>query len=1308
MQLQLRHLTSALLLLIAILLLAFIAWGTYEIVDDSRSTTWITQANRLADLAVKANVAQAAERGLTATIISGSSEMRDKVHERLAELRNRGDRDYANFLEAAQDFSARYPARSLTQTLLMLSRYHVKLVNARKAVDHAFEDPDVSIDSTEWIGTMNILIETLAQIRHQALVPLDRFGSIYWDNLQIKEMVFLASEYAGRERLIFSVAIARNRPITMDEFHTLQYNRAIVEDNLRRLVTQLQNGTRGPDLQNALDRLQQEFLGRFQQIRKSVYAASSSQESYPLDVTTWWDEATRGIDSILAVSTVVGQSAEQDIAALQQREVQSNMALIATVLIVVAILIFMIMLVRRRLIVPLRTLTGASTRIAGGNLDCPISITSKDEFGVLGDSFERMRVSLLQHIARVEQAERKLAIRARQQAVVAELAYQTLVGVELDALMNTTVRLVAKVLEIEYCQILECLPDQSGYLLRAGVGWDAGLVGKAEVEAGEHSQAGYTAAANEPVVVEDMDRETRFNSPPLHQEHGIRSGISVALLGKDQSFGVLGAYSAQKRIYSKDDTRFLQAVANTLAEAIERKLAVDALQRSEKRFAGIIDMANEAIISVDENQRIILFNQQAEQIFGYTADEIIGRPLETLIPKRVQTIHRRHVTGFSGGDVDFRKMENSRDELSGLRKNGEEFPARVSISKFELGNEKILTAVVKDVTVLKRTEQVIKNIVVGISSSIGDTFFEAITTQLAKTLGADFTIVGELTAGGESVRTLAVHALGKVADDFEYDLEHTPCTNVIGKQACVYACGVAEQFPQDEMLKDMGIEGYIGIPLFNSSGQALGLIAALFRTPIDNAEYIESIMQIFAEHTAAEIERKSMEGEMRYMAHYDALTGLPNRVLLLERMRESFQSAQRAGKIPTLMLINMSRFREINEVFGHQNGDLVLQEIASRLREVLLPEDCTIARLGGDEFAALFPSHTGEPPTTMAQKILDVLWEPFLIEGLTIALEANLGISVYSDHCKDESELLHQGDVAMQQAKQERSGYKLYAEDKNTSSLYRLVLFGELRHAIEHDELILYYQPKVEIKTGRIAGVEALVRWRHPEKGLIPPINFIPIAEQSGLIGPLSQWVLREALKQCTDWRDAGLRLKVAVNLSPRNLLDVNFPKHLAALLKINRVAPGDITLEITEDAIMDQPESAVKILNQLHEIGVGLSIDDFGTGNSSLAYLKQLPVDEVKLDKSFITHMDTDENDAVIVYAAINLAHNLNNRRVIAEGVETQEVWDLLQILGCDVVQGYFLSRPLPADELVRWLRQSPWTLDEAAHVSVPHKAAG
>jgi len=1190
MKLQLRHLLSALLLLIALFSVAFIALETYEISENSSRTTWITQANRLADLVIKANATHAAERGLTAAMASDSSEMRGVIRGRFAELRSKSDLDYSNLIEAAQDFSAEFPARSLTLSLQTLSRLHTKLMNARKTIDSALENPNVPIDSTEWIETMNIFIEELTQIRRQAFVPSDKSDIVYWNNLQTKEMVFLASEHAGRERAILSTVIAHNRPITMDELHTLYKSRGIVEDNLGRLVAQLQNGDRGPDMQNALDQFQQEFLGRFQQIRESVYAASNPQKSYPLDATTWWEEATRGINSILAMSAVVNQSNEQGIAALQLQSAQTNMTLIAVILIGTVILIFIIIFVRRRLIAPLRALTSASERIADGDLDCPVSITSKDEFGILGDSFECMRVSLLQHITRIEQAERTLSVRARQREVVAELAYQTLVGVELDTLMNTTVVLAAKVLEIECCQILEFLPDQNGFLLRAGMGWNAGLVGNARMGASVHSQVGYTAAANEPVVVENMDRETRFNSPPLHQEHGIRSGISVALLGKDQTFGVLGAHSTQQRIYTTDEIRFLQTVANTLAEAIERKQLEITLQeeRTDRELLhAVATSSNEA--------------SNIESAIQATLDLVCTH------------------TGWPVGHA-YMAAADSPDKLLSTAIWHLESPERYA--KFR-----------------KTTEE----------------------THFPRQLGLP----------------------GRVLEN--------------GMPAWITDITRDDNFPRARLVPGLALRAAFAFPVLVGT-EVIAVLEFFSEQPEDpNQKLLDNMMQIGIQ-LGRVVERSRAADHFQYTAHYDVLTGLPNRTLLQERIRESFQSAQHAGKIPTLMLINMSRFREINEVFGHQNGDLVLQDIATRLREVLLPEDRTIARLGSDEFAVLFLSHIGEPPTVIAQKILDVLWKPFLVEELTITIEASMGISLYSEHCKDESELLHNADVAMQQAKRERSGYSLYAEDESTSSLDRLILFGELRHAIEHDELMLYYQPKVEIKTGRVTGVEALLRWQHPEKGLILPIDFIPIAEQSGLIGPLSQWVLRRALMQCAEWREAGFGLKVSVNLSPRNLLDASLPGYLSELLKINRVEPCDIVLEITEDAIMDRPERSMEILGQLHDIGVELSIDDFGTGHSSLTYLKKLPVDEVKIDKSFVMHMDSDENDAVIVRAAIDLGHHLNNRRVVAEGVETQEVWDLLKILGCDVAQGYLLSRPLPPEELVSWIQDSSLTLDQAA----------
>jgi predicted signal transduction protein with EAL and GGDEF domain len=356
-----------------------------------------------------------------------------------------------------------------------------------------------------------------------------------------------------------------------------------------------------------------------------------------------------------------------------------------------------------------------------------------------------------------------------------------------------------------------------------------------------------------------------------------------------------------------------------------------------------------------------------------------------------------------------------------------------------------------------------------------------------------------------------------------------------------------------------------------------------------------------------------------------------------------------------------------------------------------------IARLGGDEFAVLLPSVDPKEPVLVARKITKVLEFPFDIDGLPIDVEASIGIVLYPDHGSDADSLIQRADVAMYAAKQSGSGYTIYTADQDQHSPRRLMLMAELRRAIEEDLLLLHYQPKVNLAAGGVCGVEVLGRWPHHELGAIPPDQFIPLAERTGLIKPLTGWVLDRALNQCRTWYQAGIEIPVAVNLSVRNLLNPQLPDQVAELLQHHGVPPGRLELEITESSIMADPERAREIVTHLNKMGVQLSIDDFGTGYSSLGYLKKLPVHWIKIDKSFVIHMVASESDAVIVQSTIDLAHNLG-LKVVAEGVENQEVCDRLIDLGCDMMQGYYISRPLPADELIRWLKESRWKLKRTA----------
>ncbi|MBI3606850.1 MAG: EAL domain-containing protein [Nitrospirae bacterium] len=429
---------------------------------------------------------------------------------------------------------------------------------------------------------------------------------------------------------------------------------------------------------------------------------------------------------------------------------------------------------------------------------------------------------------------------------------------------------------------------------------------------------------------------------------------------------------------------------------------------------------------------------------------------------------------------------------------------------------------------------------------------------------------------------------------------------------------------------------------------------------------------------------------MAFQATHDLLTQLPNRTIFREHLEQAIRVAQRGQTAVALLLLDINHFKEINNTLGHRNGDLLLRQVGPRLRRVLREPDL-IANLGGDEFGVLLPDTDGRGAALVAQKVLDVFEESFVLEDVTVTVGAGIGIAVYPDHGDDADLLMQRADVAMHVAKEAGNEYFVYASDLDHSHPDRLALMGALRHAIDDNQLFLLYQPQVCVKTGRVVGVEALVRWRHPERGVIPPDQFILLAEHAGLIKPLTLWVLTTALRQCRVWHNLGIAISVAVNLSARSLKDAGLPDQVAAILHHAGVAPGSLELEITESAIMADPARALEILTRLNTMGVRLSIDDFGTGYSSLSYLKKLPVESIKIDKSFVMSMVTDQDDAVIVRSTIELAHTLG-RKVVAEGVEQRETWDRLAALGCDVAQGYYLSRPQPADDLTPRLTESPW----------------
>ena len=444
---------------------------------------------------------------------------------------------------------------------------------------------------------------------------------------------------------------------------------------------------------------------------------------------------------------------------------------------------------------------------------------------------------------------------------------------------------------------------------------------------------------------------------------------------------------------------------------------------------------------------------------------------------------------------------------------------------------------------------------------------------------------------------------------------------------------------------------------------------------------------------STKLRRQAQDNE--YLAFHDSLTGLPNRSLFHERAGQAILNAKREGWNAAVMIMDLDRFKEINDTLGHHHGDLVLQEMGNRLRPLLRETD-TVARLGGDEFAVLLP-HVNGPNTTLqvADTIHRALERPFYIQGLALDVDASIGIAIFPTHGKDIHGLLRRADVAMYVAKQTGAGRQIYIEEIDNHNPDRLGLGGDLRNAIERHELVLHYQPLIGLKDDKLRSVEALVRWVHPARGVLPPAEFIAVAERGGLIGPLTMSVLNTALRQCHEWDKQNLKINVAVNLSVRNLLDPRFPAEVDRLLHKWEIDPIRLELEITESSIMADPARAMEILTALHNLGVRLAVDDFGTGYSSLSSLKRLPINAVKIDKTFVQNMQSDENDLLIVQSIIDLAHNMG-LEVVAEGVENAKVVDMLKLLGCDFIQGWHRGRPVPAKE-VPWLLGVMQTTDDA-----------
>jgi diguanylate cyclase (GGDEF)-like protein len=590
-----------------------------------------------------------------------------------------------------------------------------------------------------------------------------------------------------------------------------------------------------------------------------------------------------------------------------------------------------------------------------------------------------------------------------------------------------------------------------------------------------------------------------------------------------------------------------------------------------------------------------------------------------------------------------------------------------------------------------------------LASVSGDT--AAIVTEMAYPicdLMLAALVVGVLALGGWRLnRMWAMLGIGFIAlavADCMYALQvaggatapssMTNTTYDLGVLLLALAAWQPEAAPQTDTVPTGAV---LGIPAAFAVS-ALGLLLYDHFNRLDPLAFVLAMLTILAAiaRTALTFRDVRALAETRRQALTDDLTSMPNRRHFLRCVRDAILATNVAGGSVALLLVDLDHFKELNDTLGHDAGDKLLCQVGERLRAVLRGSD-TAARLGGDEFGVVLSDAADEASATaVAEKILRALGEPFPIKDVGLRVTASIGIARFPEHAENDEQLMQHADVAMYDAKAARSGYACYARERDKHSLERLTLASELSRALEAGEIEAHFQPKARAECGTIVGVEALVRWCHPERGLIGPAEFVTVAEQAGLGRALTRRMLELALGQLRRWRDAGLAIHVAVNTTVADLQDTQFPAEVAAMLAKHGLPPEALMLEVTENMVLADPVRVGDVLAQLGELGLGLSLDDFGTGFSSLAHLKALPVGEVKIDRSFVGRMTSDPVDAAIVRATIQLAHSIGIR-VVAEGIEDEETWRSLVANRCEMVQGYALSRPLPAQELEGLLRAKP-----------------
>jgi len=743
-----------------------------------------------------------------------------------------------------------------------------------------------------------------------------------------------------------------------------------------------------------------------------------------------------------------------------------------------------------------------------------------------------------------------------------------------------------------------------------------------------------------------VHRRTAPNLPDREQ-------LGFPLVFREEVLGFIGV-SGKPEGYDQLAIRRFADLASLLAGMLHARFSHDqrvgALVSSEvevRRQAQILNQIHDSVITMDLDGYINGWNHGAAQLFGYLPEEIVGQHILALYADAEED------------DPSFNAfLENGSHEMTVRRrkKSGEVFWASVSLSVAhdESGNPSGLIGYVVDISDQLAAEEKLQ---------LHAKIFERNSEGIVVT-DADDRIIS------------ANHAFSVITG--------YSASDVLGQRPGMLFTQGEEALLRPEIGRDLAAAGqWCGELQFQRKNREWFTGWASISAVADTAGKLSHHFLVFSDIT----ERKEAERQIHRLAYYDPLTGLPNRTLFYSLLEQALTTAHRSQGHGAVLFLDLNRFKNINDSFGHTPADAVLKEVGRRLAMTLRKEDI-VSRLGGDEFViALLDISRREHAGHVALKLLAALAEPFVVGQHEVLLSASIGISIFPEDGRDTETLLKNADVAMYRAKRlGTSAHIFYSQEMNLRSFEQLKLEGALRRAIERDEFCLYYQPQLDLASGRITGAEALLRWRHAEQGMVPPAQFIPIAEETGLIIPIGEWVINAACRQIRAWMDQGMpQVRIAVNLSTRQF-STALPKLILGIIARHGIPADALELEITESMLMHNTESVVAMMREFAAAGILMSLDDFGTGYSSLSYLKRFPIDNLKIDQSFVRGIPADQDDSAIARAIISMAKNLR-LSVIAEGVENAEQMEFLRDAGCDEIQGYFFSRPIPADEFAALL---------------------